>query len=173
MSFIENEVLYDVATIDDWDELAHFRNIYSNEGIKLAKSKFNINFIDDLNKVNSEIFKATHNEEIVGYGRCSFFDPYENKPLYGLLHEIPKGPYLSGILIHEKVRGHKVGIKLTQSRIDWAKERSDRIYCYLQKDNMPSIQMHQKLGFKMIVNNLKYPSDAKNQKTGLLYQLKF
>lgn len=168
-----NDVLYSVATEEDWGELASFRNIYSFEGFEASKEQFERNFILDPKKEISEIFKAKKNNKVVGYGRCELFDPSLGKSLYGL-NDLPYGIYLSGVLVGEEVRGQNVGIKLTELRIDWAKERADRIYCFLQNTNSISVKMHEKLGFINIQERLKYPSDEKeDENTGVLFELKF
>ena len=60
----------------------------------------------------------------MGYGQCEFFNPVFGNTLYSLGKELPEGIYLSGVLVHEDIRGMGVGIELTNLRIEWAKKRS-------------------------------------------------
>ena len=168
----DNKIQYSSASKKDWNSLAVFRNIYSHEGLEKSKSQFARNFHSDAKIVPREIFKAVKGGQIVGYGRCEFFDPALGSTLYGLGEELAKGIYLSGVLVHEDVRGMGVGIELTNLRIEWARERADRIYCYIQETNIPSLDMHMKLGFKQIQKDLRYPTDSKEERTGVLLELR-
>lgn len=141
---------YRLAQKSDWTELTRLRNRYSNTTIELDHKHFEQDFEDTEKKNVGPLFVAFHFEALVGYGRAGYFDPLSGKSIYGLRDDAPKGFYLKGLLVEESVRRFGVGKQLTHLRGNWVKEKSDRIYCVLQNSNLPSLKMHEALGYKII-----------------------
>ncbi len=164
------EISYRLASLSDWDELRNFRNRYSLAPGDSDRKHFQQDFEENKNRNQGPLFIALAKDKIVGYGRCGYFDPAEGKPIYGLLEVAPPGYYLKGVLTDESVRGQGVGKHLTILRGNWVKERSDRIYCILQNTNVPSLKMHESLGYKVIKQNLQYQG-VPNDTSGLLLEM--
>jgi ribosomal protein S18 acetylase RimI-like enzyme len=170
MSFMD--IVYRLAMIQDWEELRAFRNKYSNAPDNLDQKHFQQDFEEGENRNRGPLFVASMDKKIVGYGRCGYFDPLDEKPIYGLLKDLPKGYYLKGVITDESVRGLGVGKQLTVLRNEWVKERSDRIYCILQNTNIPSLKMHESLGYRTIKQGLSYQGVV-GDTSGLLLELLF
>lgn len=166
------KITYRMSDISDWNELTAFRNKYSKAQEELDRKHFQQDFEDSEEKNRGPLFVATFKNHIVGYGRCGFFDSLSGRAIYGLTDEAPKGYYLKGVLTDESVRGMGVGKHLTRLRNDWVKERADRIYCILQSTNLPSLKMHEALGYKIIKRDLRY-QNIENDRSGLLLELQF
>jgi len=164
------EISYRLATIADWESLSIFRNKYSLAPENADRKHFQQDFVENENRNRGPLFVALDTRKIVGYGRCGYFDPMEKQPIYGLLEGLPQGFYLKGVLTDESVRGYGVGKHLTLLRNDWVKEHADRIYCILQNTNIPSLKMHEALGYRVIQSNLQYQS-VQGDTSGLLLKM--
>ena len=91
-------------------------------------------------------------EKIVGYSfveHCDFkseeYKDYKNI-------NTPSGWYLLGLGVYSEYRRLGIGSKLTEIRMQWAKENSDekKVYFYTNPKNITSQEFHKELGFKRI-----------------------
>lgn len=91
--------------------------------------------------------------QYLGYGRCIYFKPPEGAPE----NCVPEGWYLLGMIVAPHARRQNIGLKLTQYRMTWLKQRSQKVYYFANSLNLASIALHSKLGFKAIHSQIWFP----------------
>ncbi|MBK8447956.1 MAG: GNAT family N-acetyltransferase [Micropruina sp.] len=109
-------------------------------------------------------FVAVLDGRVAGYGTAGWFAPSTLVP--GSIS--PDGWYLLGLVVDPLVRRRGVGRELTQARLSWLHTRTDRVWYFVSRANLASIDLHAELGFHLVANNIDVPGVAFTA-TGQLY----
>jgi ribosomal protein S18 acetylase RimI-like enzyme len=91
-------------------------------------------------------------EKIIGYSHIEYCDfKTEEYRKYKNIN-CPSGWYLLGLGIYPEYRRLGIGTKLTEIRMQWAKEHSNenKVYFYTNPKNITSQEFHKEMGFKKI-----------------------
>jgi aminoglycoside 6'-N-acetyltransferase I len=80
--------------------------------------------------------------EVVGAAKTHFHGEADG--------EAPAGHYLGGVVVAPGCRRRGVGSTLTRLRLDWISARASRVYYFTDEENVPSITMHEALGFQLV-----------------------
>ena len=121
------------------------------------------------NSEDTVIFAAGYKSKVVGYGRGKYFTPPEGSPD----NTAPEGWYLLGLIIAPGHRRQGVGRRLTGERIDYLKSRTNRIYYFVNKRNIVSVEMHKEFGFKELTRDFVFPGAIDKTGEGILFVLNF
>jgi len=62
----------------------------------------------------------------------------------------PAGHYLGGVTVHPAWRRRGLGAALTEARLDWLGERTDRVHYVVNAANSASIALHRRWGFQEV-----------------------
>ncbi len=90
-------------------------------------------------KANHPIFVAIENNTIVGWASLS---PYSDRSAYKTTVEV-------SVYIHHQHRGNKIGSKLLEViTLDGGKVNNHTIISRITSDNLASIHIHEKIGYK-------------------------
>ncbi|MCE1247546.1 MAG: GNAT family N-acetyltransferase [Firmicutes bacterium] len=116
---------------------------------------------------NTVIFVAEYEGKVVGYGRVKYFIPPEALPE----NIAPEGWYLLGLIIAPGYRRQGIGRRLTQERIDYLKNKTDKIYYFVNKRNTVSIEMHKEFNFTEITRDFVFPGAIDKTGEGILFIL--
>ena len=112
------------------------------------------------NNHDSIIQVAVVDSRIVGFGKARHFQ--------GEGIEVP-GWYLSGLIVAPEYRHANLGSSLTLDRLDELKQRCSEVYYFDNAINRVSIELHQKLGFKLIKEPFVFPKVTFTRSHGQLY----
>jgi len=97
-------------------------------------------------------------EEVIGYSHIEYcdFGSEKYKKYEGI--NTPSGWYLLGLGVYPKYRRLRIGSKLTERRLQWAKENSDakKVYFYTNPLNVTSQEFHKVLGFKKMEGEWRF-----------------
>lgn len=115
-----------------------------------------------LSTESAQLFVAKVDNEIVGFGKSRLFTGEE------YLYE---GWYLSGVIVKPKYRGCGIGRALTEKRVNVLREFAKSIYYFVNSNNRVSIDLHAKLGFKLVVEPFEFPNVKFDPGHGCLYVL--
>src|SRR5690606_1120377 len=86
--------------------------------------------------------------QIVGYARAVSYDPEAEHS--ARLPRSPGGWYLTGVVVNPDFRRRGIGHALTLFRMEWIRQRSDRVYYFVHPRNQASIDLHTRIGFQEI-----------------------
>lgn len=91
-------------------------------------------------------------EKVIGYSHLEYCDFNLEKYKIYKNHNTPSGWYLLGLGVYPEYRRLGIGTKLTEIRMQWAKEHSDenKVYFYTNPKNITSQEFHKEMGFKKI-----------------------
>ncbi len=92
--------------------------------------------IEDANRC---IVVALVDDRLVGYAKTHLWPRADGAA--------PAGHYLSGIAVHPGARRLGGGMLLTQARLDWIAERTDRAFYFTNARNAASLALHARWGF--------------------------
>ncbi len=67
--------------------------------------------------------------------------------------QAPAGHYLGGVVVGQKWRRQGAGALLTEARLTWIWERSDRAFYFTNERNNASTELHQRFGFTPILRS--------------------
>lgn len=84
-------------------------------------------------------------DAVVAYGRCAFLRQYSG---------LPDGWYLIGLFVAPASRRRGIGQRLIQHRLDWLSRRTDTVYYFTAEDNLASIDVHSRFGFREVSRGL-------------------
>jgi ribosomal protein S18 acetylase RimI-like enzyme len=110
---------------------------------------------------------AVKNGLCLGYGRCLNFIPPKNAPD----NCVPAGWYLLGIIVDEEYRRQNIGRALTEFRLNWIQQRSDKVYYFANAVNQTSIRLHAEFGFQPVKEHIYFPGvEFSGDGYGVLFQ---
>lgn len=75
-----------------------------------------------------------------------------------------KYAYCKGIGVHSDYRGKGVAKELYKASLKFAKKKYKGMYADIDSDNIPSIKLHEKVGFNEIA---KYKSEGRKKQSGI------
>ncbi|MFT5199321.1 MAG: L-amino acid N-acyltransferase YncA [Planctomycetota bacterium] len=90
--------------------------------------------------VSGQLFVARAETQILGFAWISRLSP----------RDLPRGWYLSGIVVAPASRRQGVGLALTQERLRWLGERTRTAFYITSSSNQASIELHEHVGFQEI-----------------------
>jgi RimJ/RimL family protein N-acetyltransferase len=152
-SFVEKGVLIRDCRYSDLPEAAKIQS--EREGGELFYHQTRLaSFFKKTRDPQRANFKlAELNNRITGFGKCEYLNIPDNAPQ----NSIPEGWYLSGLIVAPDFRRHGIGLELTKARIDWLSGKTNIVYYFANSDNLVTIELHEKLGFKEIKRNIWAP----------------
>lgn len=115
-------------------------------------------------KNDSFILAASVNHRIVGFGKAKCFQ--------GATLEFP-GWYLSGLIVEPRYRHGNIGTLLTVDRLEKIKQLVAEAYYFANATNKVTIELHKKLGFKLIKEPFVFPEVSFSKSHGQLYRKRF
>jgi len=97
------------------------------------------------------ILVAQIQTDVIAFTKAAYtsFDPPEP--------HVPRGWYLTGIIVDPQHRRRGIGAALTESRLQWISERAREVFYFANSLNRVSIELHQHFGFQEICRDFKYP----------------
>jgi len=110
-------------------------------------------FDGDLESEDRELFLATADGQLAGYGRTCRFEHDAGAPA----NVAPDGYYLSGIRVASAWRRCGIGEELTRVRLGWVFERAAEAWYFTNARNHASLALHAKLGFAELTRDFTYP----------------
>ena len=96
---------------------------------------------------------AHSGKEFLGFAKIFHFQVEDFEECF----TAPVGHYLTGVCVEKKYRAKTVGSRLTKFRIEYLKPITNRIYYFTDSDNLPSIQLHAKIGFQFLTHDFTFP----------------
>lgn len=112
---------------------------------------------------HGRVFVGTLAGDVVGLAKVSRLG--DDQP------SLPGGWYLSGMMVAEPHRRRGIGRRLTEHRIAWLRDRTERIHYFASLRNRASIILHEQLGFEEVRRNIRVPGVAFTGGVGALYVL--
>lgn len=110
---------------------------------------------------SGRLFLAEHESTVVGFGRVRREDA-----AFGC----PAGWYLLGVVVAPAFRRIGIGLALTRSRVDWVRERGEAVYYFANAKNLPSIELHAKLGFVEVTRDFEREQLGLKRGDGVLFR---
>ncbi|MGW5332363.1 GNAT family N-acetyltransferase [Streptomyces bauhiniae] len=103
--------------------------------------------------------------EVIGYGRVV---RHESQ---GADREAPSGAYLGGVVVDPDHRRASVGTALTVARMRWVLGGPDeQLFYFTNARNRASIALHERLGFREITRDFRYPGVRFDGGVGILFR---
>lgn len=84
---------------------------------------------------------------------------------------MPEGWYLTGLVVEPHWRRCGVGTRLTEARLAWISERSDRAYYFSNARNRVSIAMHERFGFAEKARSTRFGEVSFVGGEGILFEV--
>lgn len=66
----------------------------------------------------------------------------------------PDGYYLTDLIVAPAWRRHGLGEAITRARLAWVWERSDTAWYVVNASNLPSLDLHSRLGFRVVTDDV-------------------
>ncbi len=110
----------------------------------------------------AHLFVAKVGDEVVGFGKSRKFSGKDVQY---------EGWYLSGVMVKPEYRGLGIGNALTEKRIMALKAITRKIYYFVNSNNRVSIELHDKFGFRLLVEPFEFPDVVFKSGHGCLYCL--
>jgi ribosomal protein S18 acetylase RimI-like enzyme len=120
-------------------------------------------YLDD--QSNSILRIATVDNLVAGFGKARLLTYINQKEL-----EYP-GWYLIGLIVAPEYRGAGVGMMLTLDRIEKIREVASEVYYFANARNRVSIELHEKLGFRLEKDGFSFPGVTFTSGRGCLYKM--
>jgi phosphinothricin acetyltransferase len=92
-------------------------------------------------------------DEVLAFGKARRIAPDNIAAQSGA----PIGWYLSGVVVDESYRRRGIGTELTRRRLAWIGERAGEAFYFVNSLNLPSIDLHSRLGFVEIRRPFTFP----------------
>ena len=102
---------------------------------------------------DAALMVADVNGEIAGYARIAWRD----LPDDAAENAAPAGFYLLGLVVAGRWRRRGIAEALTLERLQWAWARSDRVFYFASADNLASLAVHERLGFRELTRDFTMP----------------
>ena len=115
---------------------------------------------------SEQIVVASIDNEIVGYGRSTHFEPPEQSPP----DTAPSGWYLAGLIVAPQHRRAGIGLALTQHRMEQLSLRTRSVSCFASALNQATIDLHAKLGFVELTRRFIFPGVTFTGGAGILFR---
>jgi aminoglycoside 6'-N-acetyltransferase I len=112
------------------------------------------------------VFVAEADGVVVGFGRAEWLDA----PDTGSDRSTPPGWYLSGLVVEASFRRRGIGSALTRARLEWLRQRTDRVFYVANASNAASIRMHERMGFREIARGIEAPGVTFADGEGTLFE---
>lgn len=130
------------ATLNDITACAHLISDHVSGNLEAWQSQFE----QDIANPQRLFLVATVNHSVVGYGHATI----HSATLEDEAKSSPTGYFLSGLMVAPAYRRQGIGTLLTVARIDDLRQVTNTIYYRAEPDNLPTIDLHSRLGFKKI-----------------------
>jgi ribosomal protein S18 acetylase RimI-like enzyme len=98
--------------------------------------------------------------QVVGYGRVVHHPGS---------HGCPPGWYLMGLVVSPEFRRRGIGERLTLARLYWIAARADKAFYVANAQNMVTIELHARVGFKEITREFTFPGIEFQGGEGVLF----
>ncbi|MDF1838405.1 MAG: GNAT family N-acetyltransferase [Planctomycetota bacterium] len=92
-----------------------------------------------------QLFLAKVGEQLVGFAWAAELE----------LGGLPRGWYLSGIVVAPGSRRRGIGLALTRIRLEFIRERAHMSYYFASAQNLASIDLHTRVGFREIRRHIR------------------
>jgi len=102
---------------------------------------------------------------VVGFGRVRFF----SSQMLTEGRNAPEGWYLMGVIVSREFRRLGVASELTERRLQWIAERADEAYYFANAMNQPTIDLHEKMGFRELTRDFSFPGVQFTGGAGILF----
>jgi len=93
---------------------------------------------------------ARHHGIAIGYGKADHRQPVTAEDA------APEGCYLTGVVVLPTWRRHGIGSELTLRLRDWIWQHEEHAWSVTNHQNMASVAMHERLGFKPVDQAASY-----------------
>lgn len=155
------------ATGEDVREIA--RLFAARQGLSVEQATQRVRRWFDEPRDAEKTFIARHDGRIVGYGRIAYIRKM-TEPEFADVHE---GGYLTGVVIDETIRRRGIATVLTRHRLGVIAEKGAREAFYFANSlNTPSIDLHERLGFRQIAEHFRFPGASfSGGGIGLLFRI--
>ena len=137
------------------------------EDVGVYRAKLSRELEGDPASTRSSIWVAALRDQVIGFARAGYFAPPADSPA----DTAPEGWYLGGLVVDPEYRRRGVGLRLTQARIDWIAHRSDKVYYFASARNLPTLDLHQRLGFTEVTRSFSFPRVSFTGGVGILFEL--
>jgi ribosomal protein S18 acetylase RimI-like enzyme len=136
------EIVIRKANSIDLTSCAHLISSHVSGNLDDWQSRFE----QDLANPRRHFLVATIDDAVVGYGHTLF----KSDTSQDETNASPSGYFLSGLLVAPGHRRKGLGKLLTIARIDALRQVANEIYYLAEPDNLATIDLHSRLGFKEI-----------------------
>ncbi|MCP3973141.1 MAG: GNAT family N-acetyltransferase [bacterium] len=103
---------------------------------------------------------ATTDARVVGYGVADWLDP----------DAAPDGFYLLGVVVDPEFQRRGIAHVLTERRLDWLRERTDRVFYFANASNRATIDLHRTFGFRQLNHITSIAGVTFDGGKGILYE---
>lgn len=112
------------------------------------------------------LWVAASDTTVLAYARAARFVQEPDAPP----DTAPSGWYLTGLVVASQHRRHGIGEALTIVRIGHLAGRTDIIRYFANSQNLPTIALHERLGFAEVTRRFKYPGVEFAGGEGVLFE---
>ena len=148
----QGEVLCRPAVESDCEAIAALRGALGRTENAAEWTEKGLSTARDRPRTNA-LFVAQRAGALVGYAAAEHFEWIGERPR----NAAPPGYYLAGIVVDPAHRLRGVGLALVEARLRWIANHSKIAYYYADDDNLPSIAIHEKVGFRALLNDFAHP----------------
>ncbi len=99
------------------------------------------------------VFVAEGGGRVVAFARARYLTPPPDAPE----NVIPRGWYLMGTIVAPTFRRSGVGRALTQTRMDWLRERCVQVHTFVNVQNRASLDLLGQFGFQEVTRDFTAP----------------
>ena len=89
------------------------------------------------------------------------------------LEALPKGWYLTGVVVSPSERRRGIAGQLTRHRLAWIGKRATEAFYFVNEVNRVSIDLHAGFGFEPIAHDIRVPGVTFQGGRGVLYRAAF
>lgn len=130
----------------------------------LDRATWSRSFHDRLALDTHQTFVAIHAGRIVGYATVRWMTPSREQGGFNA----PDGWYLAGLVVDPNWRRRGVGLRLTETRMEWLAARTRDVWYFANTLNRASLDLHTRLGFHAVTSDFGIPGVEFSGGTGLL-----
>src|SRR5947209_20025307 len=82
---------------------------------------------------------------------------------------VPRGWYLTGVIVGPAFRRRGIGAELTRRRLAWVAERADEAFYFASARNLSSIDLHAQFGFREVKPDFAFPGATFTGGRGVMF----
>jgi ribosomal protein S18 acetylase RimI-like enzyme len=149
--------------VADLDECAGLARL---AGAERTRGEWNESFRRSFEDPAHLLVVADSEGRIGAYGRAGLFEPAPDAPD----DTVPRGFYLTGVVVLPEQRGRGIATALTRARLDWIGKRAPEAWYFANARNTASIELHRRFGFEEVSRRFSFPGLTFEGGEGILFR---